>query len=879
MFGGEFTKVKNISSLRPADHIAVWDKSRWPIKYQHHGIVWASGDTEDTVQICHVWSPLIGYKEAQADSCFRISTLKEFLFNRSLASLRVVEYHTSSLREILSKWGEVHYTRADLPEVILARCKFLMGLGKGEFNIFKQNCEHAAHWCMTGEQWCKQNLTRAKGRVPFENMVSPEQVNALYDEIDAIKAVSKSVVDKVLSLNGRDVHIRVNGVKDSYLAIISSGFIGVVESRDEATSFQVATSSKVYNSMKVSFQVDGKHMYSRSTLSCYRQLHMKKYNFWRGRPGMTWELSSNGYMKSMNQHRRYIGIRSDNILVDVSMRGDAGRFELIPVEEAQVSPAQYDAKISKIPSARSFELAVNKSMRNLEARRSGKKEMVENSIAEEDDEGNENTPYNEYSKSPATKNHFKLGQKRMNMDPLQLVFTHLLTKPIHSTLDEKLHDIDIVHETLAFLPREPLLEIVIAMIAYVNHTRSLLNVCQDYLHHHINQDEVMEQIALIIPFVKDTTEDEGADDSSDVFLSPRNEPTIVPWSEVSSLTTLKRNNSWWSVIQSLWMPTQENEDDEDVLSTEEHDEYQVENLPLDIVNTVSSMVEYPANLKLQLNGLEALANYTNSPRCESQALLYVNPQMMPATINAMKELVHSKRAQIAGLSLLANPNVSLPSTITIQQCRRIILTVMRRYESHAQIQGLSCISLANLCREPNGALDIVSKGGVDAAILAMKHCPEDATVQSAGSCLIATICSINEEMQYAVLDAGGVAIIEKCLRLFPNDERVQEYGQLALTKINIITTNRKVIWTSFAFLTQMSKSNVGKFAVTGFVAVTAATIGYIHVYLPYYTELGQQVHDRAAMNRESGGSGEVSQVSGSMWKNMRQQVQSQKDKK
>ncbi|KDO31931.1 hypothetical protein SPRG_03147 [Saprolegnia parasitica CBS 223.65] len=399
MFGGEFTKVKAITSLRPADHIAVWDLSRWPIKYQHHGIVWAAGDSEDTVQICHVWSPLVGYREAQADSCFRISTLREFLYNRSLASLRVVEYHTSSLRELLSKWGEVHYTRADLPEVILARCKFLMGLGKGEFNIFKQNCEHAAHWCMTGEQWCKQNLTRAKGRVPFEHMVSPEQVTALDDEIDAIKTISKSVVDKTLSLNGQSVHLRVLGATESFLTILPNGYLGVTETRGDASAFTVSTSSKVYNSMKVSFQVGGKHMYSRSTISCYRQIHMKKYNFWRGRPGMTWELSSNGYMKSMNQHRRYIGLRTDNILVDVSMRGDATRFELVPLDGSQAAP--YDAQIRKLPSTKAFELAVHKSMRNLEARRSGHKPEGGEASIDEGDEKDENDEAATYKAFPS----------------------------------------------------------------------------------------------------------------------------------------------------------------------------------------------------------------------------------------------------------------------------------------------------------------------------------------------------------------------------------------------------------------------------------------------------------------------------------------------
>jgi len=48
------------------------------------------------------------------------------------------------------------------------------------------------------------------------------------------------------------------------------------------------------------------------------------------------------------------------------------------------------------------------------------------------------------------------------------------------------------------------------------------------------------------------------------------------------------------------------------------------------------------------------------------------------------------------------------------------------------------------------------------------------------------------------------------------------------------------------------------------------------VYVPYYTELGQQVHDRAATNRTEGHS-ENSAVAGSMWKNMRRQTQAQND--
>ena len=143
---GKYTKCSDISSLRAGDHIAIWDFSRFPFRYQHHGIVWLAGDDLDSIQVCHIWSPLTNTLEAQADSSFRISSLGIFLHQRKLKYLRLVEYNTSGLRELLSSWGEVHFTKADIPEVVLARCKFLLGLGKGEFNLFTQNCEHAAHW-------------------------------------------------------------------------------------------------------------------------------------------------------------------------------------------------------------------------------------------------------------------------------------------------------------------------------------------------------------------------------------------------------------------------------------------------------------------------------------------------------------------------------------------------------------------------------------------------------------------------------------------------------------------------------------------------------------------------------------------------------------
>ncbi|CAI5725089.1 unnamed protein product [Peronospora destructor] len=98
------------------------------------------------------------------------------------------------------------------------------------------------------------------------------------------------------------------------------------------TAFRLECYSKEYNCVKVAFfhEESGRYMFSRSTFSCFRDLRMKKANCLRGTSGMRWEYSSGGHLNSMNQHRRYIGMRDDGLLVDVGLRGDASYFEFVP---------------------------------------------------------------------------------------------------------------------------------------------------------------------------------------------------------------------------------------------------------------------------------------------------------------------------------------------------------------------------------------------------------------------------------------------------------------------------------------------------------------------------------------------------------------------
>lgn len=344
---GHYTTIKNIASLRPADHIAIWDFSRKPLAYQHHGIVWMSGNCVNTILVCHVWSPFTDYQEAQADSCFRISTLAEFLYERNPKHLRLVEYHTSGLRELLSSWGEVHFTKSDLPEVVLARCTLLMGLGKGEFNIRSQNCEHAAHWCKTGEQWCKQSLTKGQGDIPFEMNLSSDRVDALHAQIHEVKAEAMQEVSRIVRLSGSLVFLVVNG--NQYVQVTQGKQLMVVSNIEDATKFMVSCYAKDYNCVKISFYQEdiGCYMYSRSTLSCFRDVRMKKRNCFRGTAGLKWEFTSTGNLISMTQHRRYMGVRTDNVVVDVSVRGDAARFTLAPITKPIESAT--DSTQTKIP--------------------------------------------------------------------------------------------------------------------------------------------------------------------------------------------------------------------------------------------------------------------------------------------------------------------------------------------------------------------------------------------------------------------------------------------------------------------------------------------------------------------------------------------------
>ncbi|KAJ0401868.1 hypothetical protein P43SY_007802 [Pythium insidiosum] len=61
----------------------------------------------------------------------------------------------------------------------------------------------------------------------------------------------------------------------------------------------------------------------------------------------------------------------------------------------------------------------------------------------------------------------------------------------------------------------------------------------------------------------------------------------------------------------------------------------------------------------------------------------------------------------------------------------------------------------------------------------------------------------------------------------------------------------------------------GQKAVIGVVGSIAGLIGFLHVYLPFYSDLGQDAQARAGMSTEG------SRRTASMWKNMDQYKKAQ----
>ncbi|CEG41343.1 LRAT-like domain [Plasmopara halstedii] len=304
-------EVQDVASLRLADHICIWDASRWPFRYTHHGVVFATGKSTDEISIAHVWSRKTGLRESQADSKFQLTSLTEFLNGRSLSDMRRVQYNSSLVAEASSSLGEVHRTHADAPPVVLARCRFLLGLGQGHFSILSLNCEHVALWCTTGVGWSKQLLSWTETKVPFltSSAKAFQELEHLRSELQDIRDAAMEKNKKLQDLAGKRVYLRLKGAgkfakrfgKELYL-VQDDPSEKDWAFRQRPTALRLAVRVQAYNCVRVEFEDfanPGDVLYASSSglrLTRRRAMQFKRW--------FQFELGWDGDLQSL-RHRRW----------------------------------------------------------------------------------------------------------------------------------------------------------------------------------------------------------------------------------------------------------------------------------------------------------------------------------------------------------------------------------------------------------------------------------------------------------------------------------------------------------------------------------------------------------------------------------------------
>mmetsp|Transcript_6151 Transcript_6151/g.19361 ORF Transcript_6151/g.19361 Transcript_6151/m.19361 type:complete len:561 (-) Transcript_6151:140-1822(-) len=153
--------------------------------YDHHGIVYATDGSPAGIitRVAHVISAA-GDLEDMANNTFILTGLDRFLRGSPYQAVRRMRYGATWSETVLGV--HAYPLLPDPPSVILARMQWLLrhaGRGVGRYSILGQNCEHAAHWCRTGQQWSRQSLVVQREAAPF----SAEEDPALVHEIAALR--------------------------------------------------------------------------------------------------------------------------------------------------------------------------------------------------------------------------------------------------------------------------------------------------------------------------------------------------------------------------------------------------------------------------------------------------------------------------------------------------------------------------------------------------------------------------------------------------------------------------------------------------------------------------------------------------------------------
>ncbi|KAG6951731.1 hypothetical protein JG687_00013433 [Phytophthora cactorum] len=336
-------EVQDVASLRPADHISIWDTSRWPFRYTHHGIVFTAGGSKDDISIAHVWSRKTGLRESQADSKFQLTSLTEFLNGRPLPDMRRVQYNSSLVAEASSFLGEVHRTHADAPPVVLARCRFLLGLGVG---------------------WSKQLLSRTETKVPFltASTKSAQALERLQLQLLGIREVAKQRNKKLEDLAGKRVYLQLKDTGkfakrfgDELYLVQDDPSEKDWAFRQRPTALRLGVRVQAYNCVRVEFEdyeKPGNVLYASSSglkLTRRRKMQFKRW--------FQFELGWDGELQSLRHRRWFVGAQTrDGLLRPFISRDKAATFKIVDADDMDaqspvIEPSSSDSEDSSYPTA------------------------------------------------------------------------------------------------------------------------------------------------------------------------------------------------------------------------------------------------------------------------------------------------------------------------------------------------------------------------------------------------------------------------------------------------------------------------------------------------------------------------------------------------
>ncbi|KAJ0404322.1 hypothetical protein ATCC90586_007636 [Pythium insidiosum] len=198
---------------------------------------------------------------------------------------------------------------------------------------------------------------------------------------------------------------------------------------------------------------------------------------------------------------------------------------------------------------------------------------------------------------------------------------------------------------------------------------------------------------------------------------------------------------------------------------------------------VERMQQHVDTAALQRDGLFALSEFA------SQAPENVAPLSsfggIAALMQAMALLPDDEDAQVAALSILGHPSVA-HDTVVVRvppESHRLVLSAMRRFPLNERLQGLGTLALSNLSLrsgaytlsvEQNRLIpktltrgkedsmrEIVSKGGVEQVLDAMKRFQDSSLVQAAGCWLLAIISRVDVDKPATTLQATALLWLDK----------------------------------------------------------------------------------------------------------------------